>query len=109
MDKSTVSGGGVGVFGAYQSAFIRTNSVVNTFVKAPYIHILTGATVANSIPGAADINLPEFIFNESGCKDEFEVDGGETAFITNNTFGDIQLEENATLIVNTPEFIHGGT
>ncbi|MCB0840600.1 MAG: HYR domain-containing protein, partial [Bacteroidetes bacterium] len=105
MKRTTVHSGGVGVFEPNQMALIQSQSVVNTFVKAPNININGGSIVANQIIGRASFTLPEFKDNNGAGNIDVTVQVGQTQTLTGNDYGIIELKENATVIFDNPQVL----
>ncbi|MDF1866454.1 MAG: BspA family leucine-rich repeat surface protein [Saprospiraceae bacterium] len=101
--ESTLSGGGAGVIDANKKAKFEKNSVVNTFAKAPVIEVKSGSTVAQEIIGQANVSLPTFRENTNPGNNNITVQNGATMTLTGNSYGKIEVKDNATLIFDSPE------
>ena len=108
FDNSSLSSGGAGVMDANQEAKFQAGSVVQTFVKAPSINVKSGSSVASQIIGQVGVSLPLFRQNTNPANNDITVMAGQTMTLTGSSYGNILVEDNATLIFDHPEvFIKG--
>ena len=103
LKDNTVEGGGIGICTPNEKIKLEKGTTVNSFVRADEVQLKDGSTADEIILNYVAINAPTFFENHfDDCDLELEVEEGETMTITESVYEEIELEEDATLIVDAP-------
>jgi hypothetical protein len=110
LERATVLSGGLGVTEEDGDSKITEESEViagGTFVNGDYVRVYGRAKVSNINVIPAQSILPDFSYNNKNTTNDQDVDvnESETLVLTESVYGDIDVDEGATITFSGQEFV----
>ena len=99
-DANTVETGGVGVTGANEEIKVKKASTIAGFARASKIEIDNSSSVGSAILSPADVEIPEFLYNNlsTGSSPEVKVENNQTELLTESVYEKVEVKDGATAI-----------
>lgn len=102
LNGSMVNSGGVGTHSSLGTVEVEGGSTVSgglTFVKTPNLYISNNSTVQNPLPGNVNYSiLPPYPYSSGPTYNNISIPDNATVTLTLNSYGDIKIGNNATVI-----------